>query len=227
MKTTKRETTRIAFFSDLHGILPEIVACDLAIISGDVCPETTVLTQFRWLQSRFYPWLLGFSNAAWIAGNHDFVCEGFPEGVTNPSPNHVYLKDGGCTLCGLRLWGLPWTLPYGNYAFMKSEAGMVQRLEGIPDIDILISHGPPFGIGDIAYENVHAGSHALLHIIRKRKPLISCFGHIHGGRGIYYEGRTHIINASMCSDESCGITLIHPPIIVDLDKKGEVLAIKT
>jgi Icc-related predicted phosphoesterase len=55
--------------------------------------------------------------------------------------------------------------------------------DNIPEnLDILITHGPPFGIFDRTAKKVNAGCKYLLAKIQKVKPKIHIFGHIHEGR---------------------------------------------
>ena len=50
-------------------------------------------------------------------------------------------------------------------------------------VDILITHCPPFGILDKANSNKNGGSKALQAISAHRKPKYHIFGHIHEGFG--------------------------------------------
>jgi Icc-related predicted phosphoesterase len=61
-----------------------------------------------------------------------------------------------------------------------------KRLYGqIPqDIDILISHGPPFGILDTApISGLHEGCRELLDAATRVRPKLHVFGHIHTAYG--------------------------------------------
>lgn len=53
---------------------------------------------------------------------------------------------------------------------------------GKDGVDIVMTHGPPKGILDpLPYDNVECEN--LLHPVRRAKPLLHCFGHIHAGYG--------------------------------------------
>lgn len=86
--------------------------------------------------------------------------------------------------------------------------------KGIPsDTEILITHGPPYKIGDLVYhlkENVNVGCQVLLeHVAQRIKPIYHIFGHIHEGYGVSLfknikitkQGQTTYINASICTVE--------------------------
>lgn len=50
----------------------------------------------------------------------------------------------------------------------------------IPDkIDVLVTHGPPFGILDKTINKVNAGCKGLLKFVEKINPQVHIFGHIH------------------------------------------------
>ena len=51
------------------------------------------------------------------------------------------------------------------------------------DIDIVMTHGPPRGILDWCPQG-NVGCPNLFHALRRVKPLMHCFGHIHEGNGI-------------------------------------------
>ena len=51
------------------------------------------------------------------------------------------------------------------------------------DVDIVMTHGPPKGILDWCPSG-HVGCPNLLQAIRRVKPLMHCFGHIHEGAGM-------------------------------------------
>eukprot|EP00930_Biecheleria_cincta_P046973 TRINITY_DN3248_c1_g1_i1.p1 TRINITY_DN3248_c1_g1~~TRINITY_DN3248_c1_g1_i1.p1 ORF type:complete len:791 (+),score=107.04 TRINITY_DN3248_c1_g1_i1:69-2441(+) len=89
-------------------------------------------------------------------------------------------------------------------------------------IDILVTHGPPFGICDLSTEHgsgdgraCHAGSRALLAVSRKAKPLLHAFGHIHEGYGVQTDGATYFANSAICSERYVAQRL---PLVTDIPK---------
>ncbi|KAF2223922.1 Metallo-dependent phosphatase-like protein, partial [Elsinoe ampelina] len=56
--------------------------------------------------------------------------------------------------------------------------------EPIPrDIDIVMTHGPPKGILDLSAFGGHCGGSNLLAAVKRTRPRMHCFGHIHEGYG--------------------------------------------
>ncbi|MBM74659.1 MAG: metallophosphoesterase [Proteobacteria bacterium] len=113
-----------------------------------------------------------------------------------------YLEDESIVIEGFKCYGSPWQPAFFNWAFNQKRGTESQkRWNQIPtDTDILITHGPPYGLGDLCRSGIRAGCEALLDEVQNRvRPLVHCFGHIHEGYGQYTDGTTHYINASSCS----------------------------
>ncbi|KAL1305084.1 hypothetical protein AAFC00_002018 [Neodothiora populina] len=51
------------------------------------------------------------------------------------------------------------------------------------NVDVVITHGPPYKQLDLTATGLNVGCPHLLHAISRAKPLIHCFGHIHEGYG--------------------------------------------
>lgn len=67
------------------------------------------------------------------------------------------------------------------------------------NIDVLITHTPPLGYGDLVCSGVRAGCVELLSTVQNRvKPKYHVFGHVHEGYGISSDGKIIFINASTC-----------------------------
>ncbi len=49
---------------------------------------------------------------------------------------------------------------------------------------ILVTHGPPFGVLDLTHGKEHIGSKVLKKMIRRKKPYLHLFGHVHEAFGI-------------------------------------------
>lgn len=57
--------------------------------------------------------------------------------------------------------------------------------DAIPsDVDLLVTHGPPYGILDVNSEHKHSGSQDLRGKVLKIKPKYHVFGHIHESHGM-------------------------------------------
>lgn len=182
---------KILATSDLHGRLPEVEPCDLLIIAGDVCPDFYTdrrSEQAAWLDTTFRRWLedVPAEFVVGIAGNHDFVFE------TDMYPRDLrweYLLDDGLEIEGLKLWGSPWVPNLPKWAFHLTDTEADGNWKMVPeDLDILISHGPPVGYGDLVGErfgDVRVGCKYLERAIRHERPKVVICGHIHEGYGFY------------------------------------------
>ena len=80
------------------------------------------------------------------------------------------------------------------------EDELAEHFAAIPaDIDVLITHTPPFGHGDRTAIGDHVGSQALLAAIERTQPPLAVFGHIHEGRGEPTRvGTTLCANSAIC-----------------------------
>ena len=72
------------------------------------------------------------------------------------------------------------------------------KWERIPtNTDVLITHGPPLGRGDMNSGNQRTGCVTLMKEVQSRiKPRLHVFGHIHEGHGVTHDGTTMYVNAS-------------------------------
>lgn len=189
---------RVVCISDVHGKLPVIEPCDLLLIGGDITPVSDHSPGFQrfWLETSFRNWLMEVParNVVAVAGNHDFVFE------TNPSwiPRDlrwIYLQDRGVEIEGMKIYGTPWQPWFCDWAFnsprVDPELFLAEKFAAIPvETDILLTHGAPFGYGDLApggdsSVGEHVGSTALLQRIQSVSPSLVVFGHLHGGYGLY------------------------------------------
>lgn len=111
-----------------------------------------------------------------------------------------------------------------NWAFMLDRKRMKMALDLVPkDIDVFISHGPPYGILDeckaIYTDNIeHVGCRDLLNAIKEIKPKYHIFGHIHEGYGEHMSkklglDKTKFINASTVDEN---YRRVNKPIVIEI-----------
>jgi Icc-related predicted phosphoesterase len=137
----------------------------------------------------------------------------------------TYLEDSGCEVRHsssdgsmsslLRFYGSPWTVEFYDWGFNMPEDRIAEVWERIPDhVDVLVTHGPPFGRCDETTCRTKAGCpHLLRHVQDRVRPRLHVFGHIHEGRGASFDGQTLYVNASSV-DERYRPT--NPCIVVDV-----------
>lgn len=195
---------KVVAISDLHGHLPDIPACDLLLIAGDITPirDHSWSFQAEWLEREFRAWLARqpARKIVGIAGNHDFIFEQMPDLVPADLP-WTYLQDSGTTWEGLNLWGTPWQPVFFDWAFNGSPDRLKKQWALIPkNTDILVVHGPPQGYGDGIPEADgirRCGCPHLLKRIQEVQPRLVVFGHIHEGRGQWQLGPTTLANVTI------------------------------
>ncbi len=194
--------TRLVAVADLHGHLPEIESCDLLVIAGDVCPRGRADRQCMWLDQEFRAWLerAGASAIVGIAGNCDLAAAEDP--ALMRSLPWTYLENESGTAAGVKVYGSPLALPFGNWPFMAPEADLERVWESIPaDTELLVVHGPAYGLGDLVYRGEHVGSRSLrerLDALPSLRALVC--GHIHEAHGRGQVGGFEWVNAALVED---------------------------
>jgi Icc-related predicted phosphoesterase len=198
---------KVVAAADLHGHLPAIDPCDLLVLGGDLCPDfkaprnehwgygldTTGHPQANWLDTTFRDWLQtlrngGVEEIVGIAGNHDFA---FGNHVHPTDLPWTYLEDAETAVGGLRVYGTPWVPNLPFWAFYGDERKLELRAAAIPEgIDVLVTHGPPFGYADLCSPNApsagtRVGEPAIEAHLQRIKPRAVVCGHIHENWGVY------------------------------------------
>ncbi len=205
---------RIVCLSDTHGFhegypVPE---GDLLVHAGDLTKHghlEEVAAFDRFLGTLPHP------HKVVIAGNHDFAFEREAARARNLLTNATYLEDAETVVNGVRIWGSPWQPWFYDWAFNLQRGPEIRaKWDRIPaGIDVLVTHGPPLGHGDRTVSGEDAGCVDLLDAVRRVRPRLHVFGHIHEGYGQTREGSTRCVNASTC-------TLAYRPtnaaVVVDL-----------
>lgn len=187
---------------------------DVLLHAGDVSykgEKSEVVDFLQWFSS------LNFRYKIFIAGNHDFYFEkaSIAE-IDNLIPDDIiYLNDSGVTINGIHIWGSPITPWFFNWAFNRQRGANIQRhWKLIPEnTDILITHGPCFGICDTVINGNHAGCKDLAKKLHEIKTKVHLCGHIHEGYGQVQKGGTKFINASLMNES---YELVNKPIVFEL-----------
>lgn len=180
---------RIAALADLHGFLPpDPPNCDVIVLAGDICPDryrrhTGATAQALWLSDTFWPWARRQHVPIVMTwGNHDWI--GYDHPACAPFENTRLAVDESVIAAGLKFWCSPWTPPFCNWAFMKTEGQLASLYWHIPnDADVVVTHGPAMGHCDRSFDGKHCGSSALRIALNEVRPQLHLCGHIHEGRG--------------------------------------------
>lgn len=218
--------------SDLHGYEPELEGGDLLILAGDYTASDHIkqwASFFAWLKKQKY------RKKILVAGNHDnFLSKGFPktqkeadelkevQEYINFKPDFEYLCDSGTEFEDLKIWGTPWSLWFDGInphckAFTGSENDLSKKYALIPDnTDILISHGPAYGILDQTKRGECVGSKSLqMELFNRLNPKLFVCAHIHEAHGIEPKGG-FVENAINCSYVDGDYEPVNKPIRVIL-----------
>ncbi len=194
---------KIVAISDTHGkhqnlILPK---GDMLIHAGDVSSmgkESEILDFLKWFSD------IDFQYKIFIAGNHDFYFERKNEALIRQiiPENVIYLNDSAVEIGGIKIWGSPISPWFYNWAFNRYRGEDIKRhWDKIPqNTDILITHGPVFGILDKTTRNNSVGCEDLLKKVEEIKPKFHICGHIHEAYGRVKKGKTEFINASVLDE---------------------------
>ena len=189
----------IVVISDTHGFHDsvEVPMGDILVHAGDLTRHGTMEDVEAFSR---YLGTLPHEVKIVIAGNHDFCFERDRKACVAKLTNAIYLQDEAVTVHGIRFYGSPWQPWFFDWAFNLQRGPEIRaKWDLIPEnTDVLITHGPPFGIGDRITQGEHVGCKDLLDVVEEVKPKLHIFGHIHEGYGLRSNRHTDFINASIC-----------------------------
>lgn len=159
-----------------------------------------------WEIESFAAWLAGqpHRHKIVVAGNHDWLFQRRPAEARELLPVDVhYLADSSAEIEGVRFWGSPWQPEFGDWAFnLPRGKVLAAKWALVPEgVDVLVTHGPPFGVLDtVVPDNEHVGCADLAVELTRIRPKVHVFGHIHSGAGMEVRDGTTYVNASICNE---------------------------
>lgn len=214
---------KIVALSDLHGHLPEVPDCDLLLLAGDYCRNHR---DYGWYAGPFYNWLATLRgrgiDVVGVGGNHDWPLHNDPA-FARSLPWHylldetlLYFRQDASDEPPLVIYGSPWQPRFFDWAWNLDEDELASKWSAIPaDTDILLLHGPPFGIADLTRGGDRTGSPSLTRRIDEVKPRLVVCGHIHECFGMHtfrFKGGTScpLVNASYVDSAYCPQNVLPP-----------------
>lgn len=214
---------KIVLISDTHGLhdkLGTLPEGDVLVHAGDCTNagrKSELLAFAKWFESQPHKYKV------FIAGNHDWgfeylMTDGKEDEFRALFPSINYLRDGSVSIEGKNFYGSPWQLEFCGWAFNVSRDGSIKKywdmIPEIPTIDVLITHGPPYGILDRSYRTSNPlGDELLRERVEIVQPKIHVFGHIHGGNGNVLKHGTQFVNASVVNER---YEIVNKPFVVEI-----------
>ncbi len=226
---------KIMCISDTHNIwsadVTKLPTVDILIHSGDITFTGQPSELNRW-----NTWINEYvsdnpeTHVIMTSGNHDLTLQtqrGQAQ-ISNISNGH-YLQHEAVNVKDISFFGSPWTVSgsggptYKAFQQDYSELPKTWRAldqYGIGELDVLITHGPAYGIGDFE-SGTNWGDQSLLDQIKNIKPKFHVFGHVHEAFGVYQlkdEGLddTIFVNAAMLDKQYHSNHVKQKPIVFEV-----------
>ena len=232
---------KLVIISDTHNLHNELdlPVGDVLIHCGDYSysgQDNEVISFLTWMQEQTKKYRLVIGGH----GNHELGPyedrEHFNELKTVFAPDVIWphMRVFTDPVTSLNFFFSPYvTTINGRCAFEASPSEYQEIVKRIPDnVDILISHGPPFNILDTfvrhsidwdSQQNDYAhtsrefkiGSKVLAERIKEIEPKLVCFGHCHenGGQTVEIDG-TIYVNGAVLNEN---YEIANEPVIVNLE----------
>lgn len=208
--------------SDVHNQYDNLVIppCDILISAGDFSFQgqpTEVKDFHEWLNEQEANHIISVqgNHEKWVEANFQLA----KEMAVRACPAVYFMDEGIVEIEGLKIFCSAVTPWFNDWAWNKWPAELAKHWQRIPDdIDILVTHGPAYGIHDLIVQGYDKGKKVgcpyLLERIKEIKVPIHICGHIHahGGKSAKVYDTT-FYNASIC-DENYNPS--NPITIIDL-----------
>lgn len=222
---------KICHISDSHNLHKElkIPECDVLVCSGDFS-----MMGYKHEVESFFRWFKMQANATWkilVAGNHDLSFDPQRGGNSGSKPewlislieqakkyNIIYLENESYEIEGVKFWGSPTSAWFhgDHWAFNVREKEAEELYSQIPyKTDVVITHGPAYTYGDWCINCAcYVGDHVLARHIKRVKPLLHLFGHIHESYGMSHSTDTYHVNGSNCD---LSYQIGNKPVLLDVN----------
>lgn len=209
---------RLVCLADTHKRHEEVYLPDgdVLIFSGDMCGggvESSARRFINWFGKQPH------KEKVMIAGNHDrcFDSEAKPLLKLFAEERGIqYLEHESTSIRGVKFFGSPYQPEFCEWAFNIRRGKELARLwSQIPvDTEVLITHGPPYGILDSTVSGERCGCEDLRRRINDLSDLrANIFGHIHYSYGMEEIKGIKYVNSSICAED---YEPINKPIVIDI-----------
>lgn len=220
---------KLVFISDTHQLHDKVTVPegDVLIHCGDFTNKGTegaIRSFLSWVASQPH------AHKVIIPGNHELGMDRGPmrnrklaivKEFTDQHPNLSFLEDSEVTINGVKFYGSPVTPWFFDWAWNVQRGQAIAAVWAkIPeDTQVLVTHGPPYGVLDLVEESFGRDSHQGCSDLRERVKKLSnlkvhAFGHLHlqGGQTQVEDGVT-FVNAAICDDR---YQASRKPVIVEI-----------
>lgn len=211
---------RIFHFSDTHGYHEQVEfeddlkSIDVIVFSGD---ESNYRNE-AFNEAEFYSFIdwygkIDHPHKLMIPGNHStYIYNNEKQAKEECEKRGIRLLiHESYTIDNVEFYGEPYTKQFGSWVYTASERTLHDIYDEIPtNTNVLISHGPPRGILDLAQdvrngEVISVGSDSLAAVITYKLFRLKAvlFGHIHShvskyiNNGIVYENGDKYVNENI------------------------------
>lgn len=210
---------RIVGLSDTHKQHKEVHVPDgdVIVFAGDMCGgggEKSARRFVEWFSN------LSHSHKIVVAGNHDRCLDNSARVMVKDyfyEKGLIYLEHEPYEIEGIKFFGSPYTPIFGHWSFtLKRGEELARQWRQIPDdTNVLITHGPVYGIRDQSgFSSEHCGCRDLGDRVSELSELkLHIFGHIHDGYGVSHINGKTFANVCICNEE---YEPVNKPIIFDL-----------
>ena len=211
---------KIVLISDVHCRFHniKIPKCDLLISCGDYSFRGTIdeVTDFHfWLNKQNAKYKIS------LQGNHELGVEKnfnlSKQTAELVCPGVIFIDEGLIKIEGYKIWCSAITPFFHNWAYNRHRGEDIKKhWDAIPDdTDILLSHGPAYGILDeVKGVTGPLGCEDLKNRIKELKNLkLHAYGHVHSGYGKVIIDDITYVNASICNEQ---FQPVNKPIVIKL-----------
>lgn len=184
---------KIIHISDTHEkhqkLMPflEGIDADMIVHSGDVSHfggKEACINFLEWFSA------LPFKHKILVPGNHDdyleYTFRYFPLEIERLVKKYdvKILMNSGVNIDDVQFWGSPFTPAFCDMSFQILNHESDTFWNQVPsNTDVLITHGPAYGVLDLTREGKHVGCKSLSERIKKLSIKAHLFGHVHESYG--------------------------------------------
>lgn len=196
----------IVAFSDTHGYHEALTNDILNIQKTEIIDVLICCGDFSNTKKSFWEFINWFAqfNCKYkiiVGGNHDAYLSKeskILEKTLLDNFDIICLNDTHITIDNIKFYGTPYfSMPYYNFHYRDSNETL-KILKSLNDIDVLITHAPPYCTLDKTIDRQNVGDVALKEFLSHNKSVkYHIFGHIHESFGNVIHKSKHYFNVAI------------------------------